>query len=163
MANKSKKKSQTKTTTKKSPSIPKNEQLTQPSTEERVPVSATQPGTPPTPPSPPELEDKVIDELDDKVEQSELKKPANPKKIPKVNKPKVEKKEPTKIDADAETVREAQELVDNAHRQLNPEQAVAWAMTQPDPVAGVKRLIRERRLNSPTDTLVLLEAKGYNI
>lgn len=172
MANKSKK-SQSQKTTKK---IPKNEELTKPSTTERVPADATNPATD-TPLSPPEIESGAKTEVETTepttapelppadgtpaVEPAQKEK-TEKKSIPKVNKPVVPKKTMTKVDM-SDDVAEAQELVDNSHRQLTPQQAYAWAMTQNDPVAAVKRLIRERRLNSPTDTLKLLQDNGHQV
>lgn len=46
-------------------------------------------------------------------------------------------------------------------RSINPSEAVAYAMTQADPVDAVKRLVRESQLSDHTETYKLMEDKGF--
>lgn len=97
------------------------------------------------------------------VKEEDEEKP-NKKAVPKINKPSEEtKRQHINIDVSKEDKARAKNLVNDTKRQLNANEAVAYAMTQENPVSAVKRLVRQRRVTSPTDTYKAMEEVGYKI
>lgn len=78
--------------------------------------------------------------------------------IPKEDKPKKEKIEIREVEVEL-----PERPISDGERQMNPSEAVAWAMTQPDPWKAVKRLVREQRLSNNTQTFELLKQKEQEL
>ena len=98
----------------------------------------------------------------DQVPEVEQEKPAKGK-VPKVEAPKAEEVVAEDIVVGTPTDQSELELVDDSHRMLHPQAALAFVMTQPDPVEAMHRLRREQRLTDVTSAYLLLEENGYKL